>query len=296
MRFPVLLLCLTTLFVLAQSMPADGLSPEDLKRVGYDQHIGQPISRNLTFQDSTQRSVALGDLFNSKPTLLVLGYYHCPMLCTLINDGLIESLQELRFDVGRDFNVINVSIDPNENPTVAAAKKVEYLKRYGRPGAGNGWHFLTGSSGSIGQLANEAGFRFKYDPVAREYAHPSGFIVLTPEGKISRYFFGVNFDPKELRSAIIAASNGERGSIIKELVLLCSHYNPITGKYGALVLNILRGLGVLTVLALAWWIASLCRCNPANSRGIRWIGFIFFHRKPRPPPARSTGSTSASRS
>lgn len=259
------LLCLTTLLTLAQLTLADGLSPEDLKALGYDQHIGQPISRNLTFQDSTQRSVALGDLFKTKPTLLILGYYHCPMLCTLINDGLIEALQELRFNVGRDFNVINVSIDPNENSTVAAAKKVEYLKRYGRPGAGEGWYFLTGSSGAISQLANEAGFRFKYDPVAREYAHPSGFIVLTSEGRISRYFFGVNFDPKELRSAIIAASNGQSGSIIKDLVLLCSHYNPITGKYGALVLNILRGLGVLTVLALACWIFSLCRYQPGGS-------------------------------
>lgn len=262
MKIWVRSLCLTTAIVLSHPMVAHGLSPEDLKRIGFDQHIGQPISRGLLFQESDKRTVALGDLFNTKPTLLVLGYYHCPMLCTLINDGLIESLQELRFDVGHDFNVINVSIDPNETPTVAAAKKVEYLRRYGRPGAAAGWHFLTGNEQAIAQLANEAGFRFQYDRATHEYAHPSGFIVLTPSGKISRYFFGVNFDPKELRSAIIAASNGQRGSVIKELVLLCCHYNPITGKYGALVLTVLRVLGVGTVLLLAWWIVSMCRRDP----------------------------------
>ena len=239
-----------------------GLSQDGLKRVGYDQRLGQQISRSLTFQESDHRSVALSDLFNSKPTLLVLGYYHCPMLCTLINDGMIESLQELRFNVGRDFNVINVSIDPNETPEIAAAKKKEYLKRYGRPNAETGWHFLTGREETIAQLANEVGFRFKYDPATHEYAHPSGFVVLTPEGKISRYFFGVNFDPRELRSAIIAASNGQQGSVIKELILLCCRYNPITGKYGATVLTALRVLGVGTVILLGWWIVMMWRREP----------------------------------
>jgi protein SCO1 len=267
MKLPVRTSCLTIISILALATIAEGLSPDELKRIGYDQHIGQPISPALLFRESDGRSVALGDLFNTKPTLLVLGYYHCPMLCTLINDGLIESLQELRFNIGRDFNVINVSIDPNETPAVAAAKRVEYLKRYGRPGAAEGWHFLTGNEQTIAQLANEAGFRFQYDPASREYAHPSGFIVLTPSGKISRYFFGVNFDPKELRSAIIAASRSQSGSVIKELILLCNHYNPITGKYGALVLNVVRGLSVVTVLLLAGWIFSMCRREPSTGAG-----------------------------
>jgi protein SCO1/2 len=258
---------ITIISMLALATIAEGLSPDELKRIGYDQHIGQAISPALIFQESNKHNVALGDLFNTKPTLLVLGYYHCPMLCTLINDGLIESLQELRFDVGRDFNVVNVSIDPNETPAVAAAKKVEYLKRYGRPGAAEGWHFLTGNEQAIAQLANEAGFRFQYDPASREYAHPSGFIVLTPSGKISRYFFGVNFDPKELRSAIVAASKSQSGSVIKDLILLCSHYNPITGKYGALVLNVVRGLSVATVLLLGGWIFSMSRRQPSRDVG-----------------------------
>ncbi len=238
------------------------IAPVELNRIGYDQHIGQVVSRDLVFRDSENSVTSIGQLRNTKPTLLVLGYYHCPMLCTLINDGLIESLQELRFDVGRDFNVINVSIDPNETASVAAAKKREYLKRYGRPGAAAGWHFLTGDKQTIAQLANETGFRFAYDPATHEYAHPSGFIVLTPEGRISRYFFGVNYEPKELRSAIIAASNGKSGSVITQLILLCYHYNPITGKYGALVLNVLRVLSVATVLLLAAGIVWLCRREP----------------------------------
>jgi protein SCO1/2 len=252
-----LLLVLDTLGASARA-----LSPNELKRIGYDQHIGQQISRDLRFQDSDQGTVALGDLWKTKPTLLVPGYFHCPMLCTLINDGLIESLQELRFDVGRDFNIINVSIDPNETPSVAAARKKEYLTRYGRPGAAAAWHFVTGDRQTIVQLASEAGFRFQYDPVSHEYAHPSGFLVLTPEGKISRYFFGVNYDPKELRSALVAAAKGESGGVISQLILLCYHYNPITGKYGALVLNILRGLALTTVLLLAGGIVLLCRRGP----------------------------------
>ncbi|MGI8955346.1 MAG: SCO family protein [Chthoniobacterales bacterium] len=263
MRMRVFLFSLTTAILVLRAAPlAAELSPDDMKRITYDQHIGQQLSPNLTFQDSTGKQRALGDLFPSKPILLVLGYYHCPMLCTLINDGLIEALQELPFNVGRDFNVINLSIDPHETPNVAAAKRKEYLRRYGRPGAADGWHFLTGNEQSIAQLANEAGFRYQFDPVSNEYAHPSGFIVLTPDGRISRYFFGVNFDPKELRSAIIAASKGEQGSVIKQLILLCCEYNPITGKYGALVLTVLRVLGVGTVILLLGWIFWMSRREP----------------------------------
>lgn len=257
------------LFLLPLASLQGALEPNELKGVGYDQHIGQGISAGLIFQEANKQTVALADLRNNKPTLLVLGYYHCPMLCTLINDGLIEALQELRLDVGRDFNVINISIDPAETPEVAAAKKGEYLKRYGRGGAESGWHFLTGDKAGIAQVANEVGFRFAYDPDTHEYAHPSGFVVLTPEGRISRYFFGVNYDPHVLRSAIISASEGRRGSVITQLVLLCYHYNPITGKYGAIILNILRVLSVATVVALASWIG--------------WLS-----RRPRKEPARET--------
>jgi protein SCO1/2 len=262
MRLRLILIYLTITILSSSVILAGGLTKEDFKKIGYDQHIGQQISDNLTFTDSSNRKISLGDLRNQKPTLLVLGYYHCPMLCTVINDGMIEALQELRFNIGRDFNVINVSIDPHEMPTLAADKKKEYLRRYGRPDAAEGWHFLTGDQQSITQLANEAGFRYKYDSDSNQYAHPSGFLVLTPAGKISRYFFGVNFEPAELRSAIIAASNGQEGSVIHELILLCCRYNPITGKYGELILTVLRGAGIATVLLLAWWIVVMCRRGP----------------------------------
>ena len=258
---------LTILGLATVPLSADtSLSPSDLKRITYDQHLGQALSRTLMFRESDRKSVFLGDLFNDKPTLLVLGYYHCPMLCTLINDGLIESLQELRFNVGRDFNIIELSIDPNETPEVATAKKREYLKRYGRAKAESGWHFLTADEGTIAQLANEVGFRFKYDPATHEYAHPSGFVVLTPDGRVSRYFFGVNFNPNELRSAIIAAGKGQNGSLIKELILLCCRYSPVTGKYGELVLTVLRVLGVGTVALMAWWIIHLGRAGATRNR------------------------------
>ncbi len=250
---------------------AVAISPNELKKIGFDQHIGQQISSNLNFRDESGRLVSLGDYFGTKPTLLVLGYYRCPMLCTLINDGLIQSLQELRFDVGKEFNIINVSIDPKEMPAAAAAKKKEYLTRYGRRGAAQGWHFLTGDPGAIAQLANESGFRFVYDPASNEYAHPSGFIVLTPDGKISRYFFGVNFDPREVRTAILAAAKKQEGSVITQLVLLCFHYSPITGKYGGLIMNVMRGAAIATVLCLfafIFWVgrdgSSRRRKDPAH--------------------------------
>ena len=249
---------------------ASAITQADAQRITFDQHIGQPISPDLTFRDSRGQVVRLGDYLGTKPLLLVLGYYHCPMLCTLINDGLIASLQELRLSVGRDFDIVNVSIDPNETSPLAAAKKIQYLKRYGRSGAEEGWHFLVGDRNSIAQLANEAGFRFAYDPESREYAHPSGVIVLTPDGKISRYLFGVNFDARELLTALTAAANRQQGSAVQQLVLLCFHYNPITGKYGALIITILRVSGLATVFGIAALILYLARRErPAVEQRVR---------------------------
>ncbi len=256
------------IFVMAFASRTSALNQAELQRITFDQHIGQPISRDLTFRDSRGQTVRLGDYFGNKPLLLVLGYYHCPMLCTLINDGMIESLQELRLNVGKDFNIVSVSIDPNETPQLAAAKKVQYLKRYGRPAADDGWHFLVGDRNSIVQLTNEAGFRFAYAPESGEYAHPSGFIVLTPEGKISRYLFGVNFDARELLTAITAAANRQQGSAVQRLALLCFHYNPITGKYGALIMTSLRVSSVATVCGIIALILYLGGRNRRTRRAL----------------------------
>jgi protein SCO1/2 len=237
--------------------PISALTPGDLSRVTFEQHPGQQISRDLAFRDENNQSFRLGDHFGRQPTILVLGYYRCPMLCTAINDGLIGALQNLRESVGRDFNVIDLSIDPNETAITAATKKALYLRRYGRAGAAEGWHFLVGDERSIRQIANEVGFRYVYDPQIQQYAHPSGVIVLTPDGKISRYIFGVTFEPKELLDALEAARAGKSESVFSRLFLLCYHYNPITGKYGGLILSILRVSSVAVLLALIGFVTLM---------------------------------------
>jgi protein SCO1 len=236
-----------------------GITPGDLSRVTFEQHPGVQISPDLVFRDQNNKPFRLGDHFGNQPTILVLGYYRCPMLCSLINDGLIHALQELPLNAGRDFQVIDISIDPAETPTAAAQKKSEYLKQYGRQGAADAWHFLVGDKLSITQLADQTGFRYAYDPQTRQYAHPSGVIVLTPKGKISRYVFGVRLDPRELRAALVAAKEERSSSIISQVFLLCYHYNPITGRYGGLILAILRVASLGFLAAIAWWVFSMVR-------------------------------------
>lgn len=227
-----------------------GLTPGDLNQIVFEQKIGQQISPDLTFRDSDGRPFRFHDQFGRRPTLLVLGYFHCPMLCTLINNGLIQALQELPLTVGRDFDIVDLSVDARESSALAATKKIQYIKSYGRPGAEEGWHFLVGDEPAISEVARESGFHFAHDPESNQYAHPSGVVVLTSSGKISRYFLGVNIDPGELRAAIAAASRNETGSVIQRFALLCYHYNPITGKYGGAIMSILRAGSLATVLTL----------------------------------------------
>jgi protein SCO1/2 len=248
---------LILLFAFARSMCA--LTPGDLSRVTFEQHPGQPISRDLVFQDENGRALKLGDLFGKQPVILVLGYYRCPMLCTMINDGLINALENLRAKVGADFAVVDLSIDPSEKSAAAAEKKALYVRRYGRSGAAAGWHCLVGDKESIAQLADEVGYRYAYDPQIKQYAHPSGVIVLTPNGKISRYIFGATFNATELRDALAAAKEGKSGSVLSQLFLLCYHYNPITGKYGALIVSTLRLASLGFVALIVWWLFSMAR-------------------------------------
>jgi protein SCO1/2 len=237
--------------------PGLALTPGDLRRVKFDQHPGQKVSHDLVFRDETGRALKLVDLFGKRPLLLVPGYYRCPMLCTLINDGLINALENLRANVGADFDVVDLSIDPSETPAAAAQKKALYVRRYGRPGAAAGWHCLVGDEKAIAQLADEVGFRYAYDPEIRQYAHPSGVVILTTDGRISRYVFGVTFNSTELRDALTAAKEGKSGSVLSQLFLLCYHYNPITGKYGELILAILRAVSIGFVVLIALWVVSM---------------------------------------
>ena len=252
---------MTMILMFAFVYPVFGLTPGDLSAVKFEQHPGQQLSRDLVFRNETGRTVKLGDLFLKRPVILVLGYYRCPMLCTMINDGLINALENLRASVATDFDVVNVSIDPNETFGAAAEKKALYVRRYGRSGAAAGWHCLVGDEKAIRQLTDQIGYRYAYDPQTMQYAHASGVVVLTADAKISRYVFGVTFNSTELRDALTAATQGKSGPVLSRIFLLCYHYNPVTGRYGPLILSSLRiaSIGFLALLAL--WVFRMSRAS-----------------------------------
>ena len=238
------------------------LSDETLAGIRFDQKPGSKVSPSLVFRDETGQQIQLAQYFGQKPVLLVLGYYECPMLCTLVLNGMVESASDLKWSIGREFEVIDVSINPHESSTLAAAKKRSYLKRYGRSGASAGWHFLTGNESSIRQLTEEVGFRYAYDPVAKQYAHASGLVILTPQGKVSGYLFGVTYPASELLASLQRASSNQVASAIRQFILLCFHYNPINGKYSRTILTILRVLGLATVVGLVCLVLILIKPQP----------------------------------
>jgi protein SCO1 len=231
-----------------------------LKNVGIDQRIGQQLPLGLTFHDETGRDVTLGQYFHGKPVVLALAYYDCPMLCTQVLNGMTGSLKTLSFDAGKDFDVVVVSIDPRDGYQLAAAKKDSYVRSYGRPQAAAGWHFLTGAETSIKPLADAIGFRYAYDANLKQYAHGAAIYVLTPAGVVSRYLLGIDFAPRDLRLALVEASNNALGTVADQVVLLCYHYDPATGRYSTAVLNSVRVGFVLTVSAfLSFLFVSLRR-------------------------------------
>ncbi|HEX9047283.1 MAG TPA: SCO family protein, partial [Verrucomicrobiae bacterium] len=249
MKIPSILLLLLTLPMPCLARPAP-LSDEQLLGIKFDQKLGTQVSLDLCFRDETGKSVRLGELSDKKPTVLMLGYYGCPMLCSLVLNGATDCFRSLKKSLGNEFTVIFVSIDPMETPATAAAKKASYLRAYGGSNNGSTWHFLTGDDATIKTLAQEVGFHYAYDPASRQFAHPSGLVLLTPEGRVAHYFFGVSFSPEAVEKALQTASL-ETTSATTSLNLLCFHYAPIIGKYGHLVVAILRYSGVLTVMALA---------------------------------------------
>lgn len=238
---------------------AQSLDNNTLTNLTFDQKLDAQVSRELQFRDEHGNAVTLADLSNRKPVILMLGYYECPMLCDLALNGLVESIQNLRWSIGTEFEVINVSIDARETPALALAKKRSYVRRYGRDGAENGWHFLTGDEAAIQQLAREIGFQYAYDSAVDEFAHPAGFVVLTPDGKVARYFFGVQYPPTEVLAALKSAAENKISSPIQQLVYLCFRYNPIGGKYGAIIMLALRIGGAVTLAGMAWLIVRANR-------------------------------------
>jgi protein SCO1 len=237
--------------------------PGVLQGVGIDQRLDAQVPLNLVFRDESGRPVLLSAFFASgKPVMLALVYYRCPMLCTQILTGLESSLKAVSFNPGRDFEVVVVSIDPQDTPEIAAAKRETYVKRYGRPGTANGWHFLMGEEANIRALADAVGFHYKYDPATQQFAHASGIMILTPEGRVSRYFYGVEYAPRDVRLGLIEASADKIGNPVDEVLLFCFHYDPATGKYGAIAMNMVRiasaafvliGGGILLILFRRDW-------------------------------------------
>jgi protein SCO1/2 len=255
------------LLAVAPARANDNALPAPLRGVGFDQHLNEQVPPDLVFQDETGRTVKLGDYFGGKPVILVLAYYRCPQLCGEVLNGLGQALLELPFDVGSAFTIVTVSFDPREKPDLAAAKKQHYLARYGRPGAADGWHWLTGNQDAITRLTRAVGFCYRYDEKHDTYAHASGIMVLTPEGKLSRYFYGIRFSPRDLRLGLVEAADGKIGSpVVNAILLYCFHYDPTDGKYGATILNFVRLGGVLTVLALGTFIGLMVRAERRRAR------------------------------
>lgn len=221
-----------------------------LKEIAFDQRLGEQVSTDVAFRDETGRAVTLGSYFGEKPVIMLMTYYTCPMLCPLVLDGLVRSLRGISLDVGKEFTVLAVSINPRDTPTIAAARKELYVRRYDRPGAADGWHFLTGSEEAVARLAQTVGFRYVYDTTKDEYAHATGILLLTPEGRVSRYLYGIEFSPRDLRLALVEAAANTIGSPVDQLLLYCYRYDPLTGKYGLVVMNVLRVAGTATVVAL----------------------------------------------
>ena len=252
-------LCLCLLPLAADQAKAQNARPAPLRDVGIDQKLNEQLPLDLTFRDETGKPVQLRKYFGQKPVLLSLVYYDCPMLCTLVLNGLVRSLRAVPLDVGDQFQVVTVSFDPRETAALAAAKKETYVKRYGRAQASQGWHFLTGDEASIQQLTRAVGFRYAYDEKSGQFAHATGIMVLTPTGRLARYFYGIEYSPRDLRLALVEASANKIGSVVDQLLLFCFHYDPKTGKYSLVVMNVLRIAGMGTLLALGSFMLVMFR-------------------------------------
>jgi len=236
-----------------------GVRPELLKDVGIDQKLNDSVPLNLTFRDETGQTVKLAQFFGSGPVILSLVYYDCPMLCTQVLNGMERSLKDVPMDIGKQFTVVTVSIDPTERPTLASAKRALYTGLYGRPGAPQGWHFLTGDEPQIKQLADAVGFRYAYDPASKQFAHASAIMILTPEGKISRYLYGIQYATRDLRLGLVEASEGKIGTSVDQILLFCYHYDAATGRYSVLVSRLLKLAGAFTILVIGIGIFLLAR-------------------------------------
>lgn len=254
--FLVALLFSTTLQAQSMAPPPGEIipanqTPGSLEGIGIDQRLNESLPLSLPLRDETGRAVTLGDYFGRRPVVFALVYYNCPMLCTQVLNGLVSALSVLSLNAGREFDVVAVSFDPAEGPGLARGKKLSYLDRYGRPGTESGWHFLTGEQESIERLTKAIGFRYVYDRSRDQFAHGAAITILTPSGVISRYFYGIEYAPRDVRLGLVEASANRVGTIADQILLLCYHYDPSTGRYGFVALTLVRIGGILTIAAFA---------------------------------------------
>lgn len=244
-----------------QAVQSSGL-PEPLKKVGIEQRLNEQLPLDLKFKDENGREVALGEYFGKgKPVILALVYYECPMLCNQVLTGLTGSLKGMNFTAGKEFEVVAVSFDPRDTPEIAKAKKETYLANYGRPDTANAWHFLTGTPESIKKITESVGFKYEWDEATKQFAHAGGIQIATPEGKLARYFYGIDYAPKDVKFGLMEASSSKIGNPVEQLVLYCYHYNPASGKYGLAIMNVVRLGGVATLIGLAAMLLFLRRYN-----------------------------------
>jgi protein SCO1 len=236
--------------------------PPNLQFVGIEQHLDAEVPADLEFTDETGKTIKLGDYFgHGRPVILDLGYYTCPMLCSQILEGLVGSMKALTFNLGQDFDVVTVSFNPRETTEMAADKKRDMMKRYGRANTAQGWHFLTGRADQIEALTKAIGYQFQFDPKTEQYAHAAAIVMLTPDRHISGYFYGVEYSPKDLRFGLVEASQNKIGNLGDQVLLYCYHYDPRTGKYGAVISNILKLSGLATVLLLGAFVFIMFRAD-----------------------------------
>jgi protein SCO1/2 len=260
---PFLLFLIATTPIFAQSNSAT--PPQLPGKVAIDQKLNALLPMDLMLRDESGNVVRLGKYFNhGRPVLLNFMYYRCPMLCPMVMDGIANGLTELRFDIGKEFDVVTVSMDPRDTPEQAAAKKETYVKRYGRFGAANGWHFLTGPESAIKKLTNAVGFQYAYAPEHDQFAHGAVLIAVTPQGRVSRYLYGFEYKARDLRLALVEASSGKIGNATDAILLLCYHYDPATGKYSRSAMNFVRAGGVATIISLAGFIVIMIRREHAR--------------------------------
>jgi protein SCO1/2 len=239
-------------------MPSTTVPPQ-LADVTFEQRLNHQLPLDARFRDETGRAVTLGDYFGKRPVVLAFVYYQCPMLCTQVMNGISSALKVVPFTPGQDFEVVYVSFDPRDTPQAAAEKKTALLADYQQTRTAAGWHFLTGDEASIRQVTSAAGFSYRWDEATGQFAHVSGVLVATADGRLSRYFYGVEYSPKELRMALVESGDGKIGSVVDTLLLYCYHYNPAAGRYGAIAMNLVRLGGAVTALFLGGFIFLMRR-------------------------------------